>query len=101
MKNKKTLVISAMAIGIARAAVTVIGSVWQARSVRANPLPTAVEDQTSFGTVGIAIGQTMRVSVANTLTPPDPNYAPPCRVLINFRDLSGNLIHNRSGEVIF
>jgi hypothetical protein len=44
------------------------------RRVQANPLPTAVESQTSFGIFGIALGQTMRVSVANTLTPTDVTF---------------------------
>jgi len=93
MRNKKGIIIRSFnAVGLV--AVITAGASWRIREVRANSLPTAVESQTSFGTVGLSIGQTMRVSVANT-------YAPPCRVLINFRDMDGDLIRNRNGQVIF
>jgi hypothetical protein len=99
--NKRNI-FTKLSIAIVLAALISTGAVWQMRRVQANPLPTAVEDQTSFGTIGIALGQTMRVSVANTLTPPDPNTPPdPCHVLITFRDLGGELVHNRAGQIIF
>jgi len=96
-----------LSIALAVTSLISMGAVWQMRRVHAdplptaNPLPTAVEDQTSFGTIGLAVGQTMRVSVANTVSPNDSTYAPPCRVLINFRDMNGDLVRNRSGQVIF
>ena len=73
--------------------------------------PTRVNAQTegasggferlSFGSVGITSGQTIRVSVANTFQPNDPNLPPgPTRVVIAFRFLNGNLVRNRSGEAI-
>jgi len=96
----KRILFTKLSIVIVLAGLVSTGAVWQMRQVQAKVLPTAVESQTSFGTVGFTFGQTMRVSVANTL-PSDSELAPPCRVLINFRDLSGNLIHNRSGQVIF
>jgi len=97
----KRRILSKVGIAIALMALASTGAVWQMRRVQANPLPTAVESQTSFGTIGVALGQTIRVSVANTLTS-DPNLPPgPCRVLINFRDLNGDLVHNRAGQVVF
>ena len=42
----------------------------------------------------------MRVNVSNTSDPVDSTYAPPCRVLINFRDASGDLVRNRGGFII-
>jgi hypothetical protein len=63
--------------------------------------PPPVPDRISFGMVGITAGQTVRVSVANTILPNDENLPPgPVRVVLNFRNGSGNLIRNRSGEVI-
>jgi len=101
-KMNKRRILSKACIAIALVALASTGAVWQMRRVQANPLPTAVESQTSFGIFGIALGQTMRVSVANTLTPTDVNIPPdPCRVLINFRDMNGDLIHNRAGQVVF
>ena len=99
--NKRN-VFTKLSIAIVLAALISTGAVWQMRRAQANPLPTAVEDQTSFGTIGFTLGQTMHVSVANTLPSNDSNTPPdPCRVLINFRDLSGELVHNRAGQVIF
>jgi len=98
----KRRILSKVCIAISLVALASTTAVWQMRRVQANPLPTAVESQTSFGIFGIALGQTMRVSVANTLTPTDVNIPPdPCRVLINFRDMNGDLIHNRAGQVVF
>jgi hypothetical protein len=101
-KMNKRRILSKVCIAISLVALASTAAVWQMRRVQANPLPTAVESQTSFGIFGIALGQTMRVSVANTLTPTDVNIPPdPCRVLINFRDMSGDLVHNRAGQVVF
>ena len=102
MKNTRNI-ITKLLIALALMALTAISALWEIRSVRANsnPMPTAVESQTSFGTVGIAAGQTMRVSVANTLVN-DPTVPPgPCSVVINFRDMNGDLVVNRNGQVIF
>ena len=102
MKNKRYFT-TKLLIAVALVALTATGALWEIRGVRAkpNPMPTAVESQTSFGAIGIAAGQTMRVSVANTLVN-DPTIPPgPCRVLINFRDMNGDLVANRGGQVIF
>jgi hypothetical protein len=58
--------------------------------------------RSSFGMVGITSGQSLRVSVANTIMPGDTNLPPgPVRVAINFRMLNGTLARdNRTGEVI-
>jgi len=51
--------------------------------------------------VGITAGQTVRVSVANTIMPNDSGWPPgPTRVVMSFRGMNGQLIRNRGGEVI-
>jgi hypothetical protein len=63
--------------------------------------PPPTTDRLSFGTVGITSGQTLRVSVANTILPNDSTLPPgPVRVVITFRGMNGQLMRTRSGEVI-
>lgn len=62
-----------------------------------NPQP----DPPGFGLVGITDGQTIRVNVVNTATPPDPDAsANPARVVIIFRDANGVPMTNANGAVI-
>ncbi len=59
-----------------------------------NPQP----DPPGFGLVGITLGQTLRINVVNTAEP-DTNVPPgPCRVVLNFRNIEGDLVLNRNGE---
>lgn len=64
--------------------------------------PPAVPDRISFGMVAITSGQTLRVTVANTIMPADPNLPPgPIRVVISFRYSNGNQVRDsKTGEVI-
>jgi hypothetical protein len=100
MNNAKTPVITAIIVAVALAAAAVMFR-----------QPTLVSAQTesqsggferiSFGSVGITSGQTLRVSVANTFAPNDPNLPPgPSRVVIAFRLMNGNLVRTRSGEAV-
>jgi hypothetical protein len=100
MKNKRTLTIT-IAI-VALALLTAFGIFRNVPRTRAQTdIPPPTNDRISFGMVGITSGQTVRVSVANTIMPSDENWPPgPTRVVLTFRSLSGNLIRNRSGEII-
>src|SRR5688572_23864872 len=64
-------------------------------------LPPPVNDRVSFGLVGITAGQTVRISVANTIMSADVNLPPgPTRVTMNFRYMNGNLVRDsRTGQV--
>lgn len=58
-------------------------------------------ERVSVGTVGITAGQTVRISVANTLQLSDSELPPgPTRVVMSFRAMNGTPVRNRSGEVI-
>jgi hypothetical protein len=100
MKNKRTLTIAA--VFAALAILTTFGILRTVPPAQAqDQLPPPVNDRISFGMVGITSGQTVRVSVANTIMPNDENLPPgPIRVVLTFRLPNGNLLRNRSGEVI-
>ena len=100
MKNKRTLTIAAAFV-----ALTIFAGFGIFRSVprtkAQDQLPPPVNDRISFGMVGITSGQTVRVSVANTIMPNDANWPPgPTRVVLNFRLPNGNLLRNRSGDIV-
>jgi hypothetical protein len=64
-------------------------------------IPPPVNDRVSFGSVGITSGQTLRVTVANTILPVDANLPPgPTRVVMTFRGMNGQLMRTRGGDVI-
>jgi hypothetical protein len=64
-------------------------------------IPPPTNDRISFGMVGITAGQTLRVTVANTILPVDADLPPgPTRVVMTFRGMNGQLIRTRSGDVI-
>ena len=51
--------------------------------------------------VGITQGQTIRITVSDTLTPTDYGFPPgPSRVVLNFRLLNGQLARDRNGQII-
>lgn len=74
------------------AAIAAIGVVYKIQRVDAfNPQP----DPPGYGMVGIALGQTLRVTVVNTNPAPNGEFPPdPIRVVINFRDGNNNLFRN-------
>jgi hypothetical protein len=100
MKNKRTLTIAAVIVALA--IIAAFGIFRSTTPVKAqDQIPPPVPDRISFGMVGITSGQTVRVSVSNTIMPNDANLPPgPTRVILNFRLPNGQLLRNRSGEVI-
>ena len=100
MKSKRTITIAA--IFVILAILTAFGIFRNVPRTQAqSDIPPPVNDRVSFGMAGITAGQTVRVSVSNTIMPNDSGWPPgPTRVVLNFRNASGNLIRNRSGEVI-
>lgn len=101
MKNKRTLTIAVAVFGLA--ILTAFGIYQSTQPVNAqDQLPPPTNDRLSFGSVGITSGQTLRVSIANTIMPADVNLPPgPIRVAINFRLMNGSLARDgRTGEVI-
>lgn len=100
MKTKRTLTIAA--VFVALTALLTLGLIRGTRPVNAQQEePPPNHDRISFGMVGITAGQTMRVTVSDILTPNDTGWPPgPTRVVLNFRNANGQLVRNRSGEVI-
>lgn len=100
-KTKRTLTIAAVLVALA--ALMTLGILRGSRQVQAQDEvapPNTV--RVSFGTIGITSGQTLRVTVANTNMPNDPNWPPgPIRVVMTLRDMNGILVRDyRTGEVI-
>ncbi len=96
MKNKKRY--SLIAIFMVAAGFTAAAIVYKTQRVGAfNPQP----DPPGFGMVGLTQGQSIRINVVNTAPAPDPNAPPdPCRVVLTFRDVNGQLFHNDAGNVV-
>ena len=100
MKCKFAVTSVAVVVLLAGAAIAVFR---QPAVVKAqDQTPRSIPDRISFGSVGITSGQTLRVSVANTIMPNDPNLPPgPSRVVITFRYPNGNLVRDyKTGDVI-
>jgi hypothetical protein len=97
MNKKRTLIIFGIFV---LALVAAVAMFREPQSVKASGGFERL--RSSFGMVGITSGQSLRVSVANTIMPGDTNLPPgPVRVAINFRMLNGTLARdNRTGEVI-
>ena len=100
MKTKRTLTIATVLVALA--VLVTLGILRGTRPVKAqSEVPPPGADRISFGMVGITQGQTMRVTVSDILTPNDTGWPPgPTRVVLNFRKANGQLVRNRSGEVI-
>ena len=91
------------------ASVLVIAVILAATVLR-SPSPVSAQTETgpsvaeriSFGSVGLTSGQTLRVSVANTIMPNDINLPPgPVRVTMNFRLPNGSLVRDaRTGNIV-
>lgn len=99
MKTKRTIAITITIIALA--ILTTFGIFHNTPPVQAQDQSPPQPDRISFGMVGITSGQTVRISVSNTIMPNDANYPPgPTRVVLNFRLPNGQLLRNRNGEVI-
>jgi hypothetical protein len=100
MKKKNVLLIASLVVMTLVVAIAVLRNPSPVRAQE--QLPPPVPDRISFGSVGITSGQTLRVSVANTIMPGDVNLPPgPTRVVMNFRLPNGNLARDaRTGDVV-
>jgi hypothetical protein len=97
MKKNRAFFIAAVTIILTIFAALGIFRSFQPQVIAFNPQP----DPPGFGMVGITSGQTIRISVVNTAESPAADSPPdPCRVVITFRDASGNLIRNANGVPI-
>jgi hypothetical protein len=97
LNNKSKLILIAALVVIA----ALCADLRVEQRTQARDVSPSIGDRISFGLAGITAGQTMRISVANTLMPNDADLPPdPCRVVLNFRNSSGQLVRNRNGEVI-
>ncbi|MFL6230338.1 MAG: hypothetical protein ACJ741_16315 [Pyrinomonadaceae bacterium] len=89
----------------ALAALVTLGIFRAPRRVQAqtDQIPPATE-RISFGLIGITRGETVRLSVANTLPPPRPDlgeFPPgPTRVVLTFLNGDGQPFHGRDGAVV-
>ncbi|MCA1593265.1 MAG: hypothetical protein LC754_11570 [Acidobacteria bacterium] len=95
---KKQLGIVKTTMLVALAALATAGIILGARRARAQTeeTPPPVGERLSFGMIGIARGQTVRLSVANV-----SDAICPCnRVLLTFLDTEGRPLRRRDGSVI-
>jgi hypothetical protein len=100
MKTKRTLTIATLLVALA--ALLTLGGFRGTRQVQAQyQTPPPVNDRISFGMVGISEGQTVRVSVVNTLPPPVGESQPQTqRVVLTFLDADGHRLRSRDGSII-
>ena len=100
MKTKRTLTIATVLVALA--ALLTLGVFRGTRKVQAqDQQPPPVGDRVSFGMVGITQGQTIRLSVVNTLPPPVGDSQPQTqRVVLTFLDADGHRLRSRDGSII-
>jgi hypothetical protein len=98
MKNKRTFLIGAVTAVLIAVAAFGVPRFLPQRVDAFNPQP----DPPGYGMIGITEGQTLRISVVNTAPVPTESNVPPdpVRVVIMFRDASGNLLVNAGGTPI-
>jgi hypothetical protein len=100
MKSKSIFAVAA-ALGLTL--ILIVAALRQSTEVRAqDEIGPPTDYRVSFGTIGITSGQTLRVSLANTIMPGDPNLPPgPTRVVMTFRYPNGSLVREyKTGDVI-
>ena len=99
MKTKRTITI--ISIITALAIMAAFGIFRQTTPVKAQDQAPPVGERFSFGMVGLTDRQTMRVNVSNIIAASDSNWPPgPTRVAIIVVNSRGQLVRNRSGQVI-
>ena len=100
MKTKRMLTIVAMLVALT--ALLTLGIIRGTRPVKAqSEQPPPNPDRISFGMVGITQGQTIRLSVVNTVPPPTgDSQSQIYRVVMTFLDAEGHRLRNRDGSVI-
>ena len=98
MKTKRSL--TNAAVIVAFAALLTLGIFPGTRQAHAQDVAPPVGDRISFGMVGITAGQTIRLSVVNTI-PYDSAFPPgPTRVVLTFLDANGHRLRSRDGSII-
>jgi hypothetical protein len=100
MKTKRTLTIAAVLVALA--ALMTVGVFRGTRKVHAqDQIPPPIGERISFGMLGIAQGQTIRLSVVNTIPPPVGDSQPQTqRVVLTFLDADGQRLRSRDGSII-
>ena len=97
MRTKRSL--TSAAVLVAFAALLTLGIFPGTRQVHAQDV-APVGDRISFGMVGITAGQTVRLSVVNTI-PYDSALPPsPIRVVMTFFGADGHRLRHRDGSII-
>jgi hypothetical protein len=87
-----------LSIAMTLVALLTTGAVWEVRRVRASTPP---DPDRSVGTVGITLGQTLRLNVVDLAIAADGQLPPdPCRVVLTFRDPNGRPFTDEKGNVI-
>ena len=73
----------------------------EAQRAHAQDFPPGPPDRISFGMVGIARGQTVRLNVANVAVPGDRYFPPdPCRVVLAFLNGDGEVLRTSDGQPV-
>jgi len=97
MRTKRILALVAIIALVGIVASSLLRSTWHVKAQ--DQAPTTVTDRLSFGMIGITAGQTLRLSVANTLPASDRSSEPP-RVTLTFLDSDGQRLRNRDGSIV-
>ena len=99
MKTKRTITLATIITALAIMAA--FGIFRQTTPVEAQDVPPPIGERFSFGMVSITAREMMRVNVSNIIATNDSNWPPgPTRVAIIVVNSRGQLVRNRSGEVI-
>lgn len=99
MKSKRTLTIAVMLMALA--ASLALGVFRGTRQVHAQDVSPPTPDRISFGMVGIAPGQTLRVNVSNVVATNDSGFPPgPSRVAIIVINSQGDPVRHRDGSPV-
>lgn len=99
MKPKSRLV-TTLAL-VALATLVTFGIFRGTQRTHAQDIAPPVPDRISFGMIGIARGQTARISVANIIAPSDSNIPPfMARVSLTFLNSDGEVLRTRDGQPV-
>ncbi|HKE55710.1 MAG TPA: hypothetical protein VKB46_03375 [Pyrinomonadaceae bacterium] len=99
MRTKRFLAMVTILIAVAGTVTSnIFRNTWHAKAQDQLP-PTTVTDRFSFGMIGITQGQTLRLSVANTL-PTGDRSTEPLRVSLTFLDSDGQRLRKGDGSII-
>ncbi len=96
MKYKRILTIAGTAVSSVTFAAFGIFQIFQTQVKAFNPQP----DPPRLGMLGITDGQTIRISVVNTVIPQIKQSSNPCRVVLTFRNAEGAIFRDGRGSEI-